>query len=51
MEEYLLDEKAIYDKAQELAKSRGIEITDEVIDLVFEAEYLCLKEIGLVEEE
>ncbi|KIN27600.1 hypothetical protein [Bacillus subtilis] len=51
MEEYLLDEKAVYDKAQELAKLRGIEITDEVIDLVFEAEYLCLKEIGLVEEE
>ncbi|AYJ75151.1 hypothetical protein BSP36_064 [Bacillus phage BSP36] len=52
MEEYLvLDEKDVFDKAHELAKERGIEITDEVIDLVFEAEYLCLKELGLVEEE
>lgn len=52
MEEYpVLDEKAVYDKAQELAKERGVTITDEVIDLVFEAEYLCLKELGLIEEE
>lgn len=52
MEEYiLLDEKDVFGKAHELAKARGIEITDEVIALVFEAENLCLKELGLVETE